>query len=443
MKPSTKKILICAGLYIFTGALLASLFVWTPSQQDRLPLLRDFIIFFATILLTKYFVYMTIGPWNKVIRAYKEMTQDHRKKALYQPKVSVLVPAWNEEVGLINTIKTILQNTYLDFEVVVINDGSTDGSHAAMLEFLKTCSDKEKIIYRYKNNGGKGSALNHAVAFSSGELLISIDADCALTTTTIENFVKHFEDPKVMAAVGNVKIGNTQGILGTIQYLEFLFSFYFKNVDSLFNTVYIIGGAAGAFRRSVFEKIGLYSTRNITEDIDLSVRIQKAGMKIVYASDAVVYTEGATTLKGLMEQRLRWKRGRFQTFNEHRELFFSTKPTHNFLLSWLVLPFAIFGDTQLCFEVLFLMFLYVYAIFTHDFSSFVSGIVVVSSMFWMQLFEDTSPKRISFYVLAPIAWLLFYLTTLVEYRALLKSLWGMVFNQKLTWQKWERVGVFQ
>ncbi len=449
MKDSLHKILTCIALYIFTAALIISLYIWVPNESNHFPLLRDFIIFFASILLTKYFIYMTFGPWNKVVWKLKE-----RKfaKEPYLPRVSVVVPAWNEEVGLIATIETIFANTYPNFEIVVVNDGSTDESDAKMDEFLKAYEEVKRespgrdfpdIIYQYQHNGGKGSALNRGISLATGDLIISIDADCVLTPTTVENFVKYFKDPSVMAAVGNVKIGNTRTLIGTVQYLEFLFSFYFKNVDSLFNTIYIIGGAAGAFRREVFERIGAYSTHNITEDIDLSVRIQKAGMKIVYASDALVYTEGASTLSGLMAQRLRWKRGRFQTFAEHHSLFFSTDDTHNQLLTWIVLPFAVFGDTQLFFEVLFLLFLYVYAVLMHDFSSFISGIIVVTSMFVFQLFDDSSPRKIGFYILAPIGWLLFYLTTVVEYRALFRSLWGMVSKQKLVWQRWERVGVFE
>lgn len=246
-----------------------------------------------------------------------------------------------------------------------------------------------------------------------------------------------------MAAVGNVKIGNTSHVLGTLQYLEFLFSFYFKKADSLMNTIYIIGGAAGAFRREVFDRIGYFDSRNITEDIDLSVRVQEAGMRIVYIADAIVYTEGASTFMGLKQQRLRWKYGRFQTFYNHRKLFFSTRKNHNRLLTWLVLPLAIFGDVQLFFELLFLVFLYIYSILTHDFSSFFSGIIVVSSMFVVQLFDDGSSKSVSFYALAPVSWMLFYLTTIIEHRALFKSISMMYSREKLRWQRWQRVGCFE
>ena len=308
-------------------------------------------------------------------------------------------------------------------------------------------SPGKKVIYHYKENGGKGSALNAGIKLSSGEIIMSIDADCYVAPEAVQNFVKCFADPNVMAAVGNVKIGNTKTILGTVQYLEFLFSFYFKKADSLLNTIYIIGGAAGAFRREVFEKIGGYQTRHITEDIDLSVRIQKAGMRIVYAADAIVYTEGASDLRGLMKQRLRWKRGRFQTFREHWDLFFSSSagegnPTRSVFLTWGVLPLALFGDVQLFGEVFFLAFLYAYSFWTDNFSSFISGIIVVSSMFAVQLFNDRQQaKKISFILLAPIGWLLFYISTFVEHHALLKSMWGSLKKEEVKWQRWQRQGV--
>lgn len=394
---------------------------------------------------------MMVSPWYDVVIAFQRKRQTEKGLPSYRPLVSVIVPAWNEEVGLVKTVKTILESEYANVEIIVVNDGSTDGSDLLMRTFINEYNAMHKkdpckidIVYNYKENGGKGLALNDGVRLSKGEIIVSIDADCMLLPSTVGNFVRHFENEKVMAAVGNVKIGNQKSLLETLQYLEFLFSFYFKKADSLLNTIYIIGGAAGAFRRSVFEKIGFYSSDNITEDIELSVRIQKAGMKIVYAADALVYTEAATTFKGLGAQRLRWKRGRFQTFMEHKSLFFSERKRHNKILTWLILPMALFGDLQLFFEVFFLAFLYVYSFITHDYTSFISGILVVSTMFFVQIWEDKTRKKkdlLTLYFLAPIGWLLFYVTTVIEYRALVKSLWGLARGKELAWQKWNRVGI--
>jgi biofilm PGA synthesis N-glycosyltransferase PgaC len=440
-----QKLVVYVLLYALTGALIISSFYLPAIGNHSFPILRATIIFFASIFLLKYCIYMLVSPWYEVATAlkYRDLESSSR------PKVSVIIPAWNEEVGILATIKTLLRSSYRNLEIVIINDGSTDRSDFIIREFIaqyerehSVAGEGIRIRYQYKQNEGKGAALNAGIRMAVGDIIISIDADCVVREDTVANFVKYFRDPKVMAAVGNVKIGNTNTLIGVIQHLEFLFSFYFKKADSLFSTIYIIGGAAGAFRRKVFEDIGLYSTTSITEDIDLSVRIQDAGMKIVYASDAVVYTEGATDLAGLMKQRLRWKRGRFETFNDHRHLFFSLRQRHSKLLTWLVMPFSIFSETTIFFEVFFLAFLYAYSFLTHDFSSFISGIVVVSSIFFVQIFCDgRESRKLPLYLLAPIGWLLFYVATFVEYNALVRSIWGYYRNKEVKWQKWQRSGV--
>lgn len=445
-----KKITIYVALYVVTIGIISSLFFLTPNNHGDFSDFRIFIIVFASVLLVKYFIYMFLSPWHDVAMKLKEREIARKKVNQKTPLVSVIIPAWNEEVGLLSTVKSLLKSTYRNMEIVVINDGSVDSSDSLMREFLLDYSAKAfeepqvkqvRITYHYQQNGGKGRALNQGIQFAAGDIIFSIDADCVVAPEAIANMVKCFNDPQVMAAVGNVKIAGTKNILGVIQHLEFLFSFYFKKAEALLGTIYIIGGAAGAFRREVFEKIGVYDHANLTEDIELSVRIQNAGMKIAYASDAIIYTEGASTLPGLMKQRLRWKRGRFQVFYTHRHLFFSSKKHHNKLLTWITLPLAVFGDTQLFLEVIFLCFLYVYSFLTYDFSSFVSGIIVVSSMFFFQMFSDEkSTNRTAFYLLAPIAWLLFYVSTLVEYGALIKSLWGFFRKKEITWQKWQRTG---
>jgi biofilm PGA synthesis N-glycosyltransferase PgaC len=445
-----KKLTIYICLYVLTIGIILSVFFLVPTDEIHLNLVRFIIIVFATVLLMKYFVYMVVSPWYDVMMAYDDYKQRkiHHRTA-YEPKVSVLVPAWNEGPGLINTLKTLLNSTYRNLEVIVIDNASTDNTEEHVMALIKEHNKVElpdgqrlELVYVREGRQGKGYALNKGIDVSTGQILLSIDADCAVPPYSVQNFVNHFRNPKVMAAVGNVKIGNTQTLLGVVQYLEFLFSFYFKKSDSILGSIYIIGGAAGAFRREVFEKLGGYSVLNLTEDIELSFRIQMAGMKIVYAEDAVVYTEGATDLNGLISQRLRWKRGRFETFYHNSHLFFSTDKKHNKILSWLILPLAIFGDLQLFLELFFIVFVYIYSYLTKDYSSFISGIIVVSSMFAVQIMFDTHKRKWGrLLLLAPIGWLLFYATTFVEFNALIKSFWGYLRKEKGEWQVWKRKGV--
>lgn len=449
-----RKLSVYVCLYIVTAGIILSTFLISPSERHDFPILRAIIIVFSGVLLSKYFVYMFLSPWYDVVMKYQHKKNRENRTDVYNPKVSIVIPAWNEEVGILMTINSILESSYKNIEIVVVNNASTDNTETNVKALIKNYKKNKRskkgivtvypdIVYAVENTQGKGYALNKGLSIATGDIIMSIDADCFVQKDTVANFVKYFIDPTVAAAVGNVRIGNTNTIVGVIQYLEFLFSFYFKKADGLMNTIYIIGGAAGCFRKSVFSKVGYYSVKNITEDIELSVRIQSAGMKIVYAQDAIVYTEGASDIRGLMKQRLRWKRGRFETFSEHKKLFFSKEKKHNKMLSWVILPLAIFGEIQLSFEIFFLLFLYAFSYLSNDYSPLISGIVVVSSMFAVQIgFDNRKETRLSFILLAPIGWLLFYMSTFVETQALIKSLWGYMKGTELKWQKWDRSGVF-
>lgn len=124
-------------------------------------------------------------------------------------------------------------------------------------------------------------------------------------------------------------------------------------------------------------------------------------------------------------------------------MFFSSKRKHKKLLSWFILPLAVFGDLQLFLELFFLIFVYIYSYLTSDYSSFISGIIVVNSMFIVQIFFDIrSKKNLKLLFLAPIGWLLFYASTFVEFSALIRTILGYLRKEQIQWQKWTRKGVF-
>ncbi len=441
-----KKVLIYTTLYLISIALIVSVFIphGIHDLNPKFFWINEVIVFTSFLFLTKYMIYMIMSPWYDAAWGIWKAKNRAMVEA-YQPKVSVIVPAWNEEVGVIATVQSILNSTYENIEIIIVNDGSTDNSDTIIREFVRTFETQQSLktlVYQYKENGGKGTALNKGVAISTGDIIITIDADSLTERTAIGNFVKRFADPKVMAAVGNVKIGNTSSVIASIQYLEFLFSFYFKRADSVFGSIYIIGGAAGAFRKEVFDKLGLYNEKNITEDIELTMRIQKQGMKIVYVADAVVYTEGADDLKGLMKQRLRWKRGRLDTFIKYKKMFFSSGKIHNKFLTWFVLPFAVIGDTELVIEIPFILFLYITSFITRDYSAFLAALLIVTFVFFIQVFTpDKKFNRSNAYVLAPVGWLMFYLVTFIEINALFRSVHSLYTRKAIQWQSWKRSGI--
>src|SRR6185436_19011390 len=178
--------------------------------------------------------------------------------------------------------------------------------------------------------------------------------------SAIKHLVKPFTDPRVASVAGNVIIGNRAHPIGLIQQLEYLYGFYFKRADSLLNAVYIVGGAAAGYRRKVIADLGGFDENIITEDIEMSTRLQDHGHHIRYAADAIIYTEGPSDFRSLCRQRLRWKFGRLLTFYKYRHLFFSLKPKHNAFLCFLILPIALFTELLLFFEGALLGVFYAY-----------------------------------------------------------------------------------
>ena len=363
-----------------------------------------------------------------------------------QPSVSVLIPAWNEEIGIIKTIKSVLNTEYPRLQVVVINDGSTDGTDERVTRFIADYDRKKhagtEIKYLNLPNGGKARAMNRALSHAEGEIVITIDADSVMAPDTIANMVKHFDNPSVGGVAGNVIVGNRKKPIEWMQQMEYLYGFFFKRSDSLFNSVYIIGGAAAAYRRSVLMESGGFDHSIITEDIEMSTRILSHGYKTRYAFDAVVYTEGPSDLKSLCNQRLRWKYGRIMTFIKHRKLFFSLRRIHNPYLTFVVLPIAVYAELLRLAVVVMLGIFFTVTIITGDYIPMAFVITFLAAVIGVQILTDPKVRfHRNLLWIAPVAWLVFYVVDMVEFQALIRSLRRLATGKELKWQKWVRVGV--
>lgn len=412
--------------------------------------LRFICIVLAGLMLAKYFIFLVAAPFYPIrqkLHRIKALTVRKPSTAKSRPIVSVIVPAWNEEVGVLRTVRSLLKNTYSNIEIVVINDGSTDRSHDIVTEFLQTEEalkrhPQVKLKYYYQERGGKGRALNKGVEIASGDIIVTMDADSVFDRRAIERIACYFEeDGSIDALVGNVKVARNSTIIGRIQQLEYLFGFYFKRAHCLFGAEYIFGGACAAFRRSTtFDKLGHFDTANKTEDIEMSMRTRFFGLRSVYAEDVICYTEGASTVRGLLNQRLRWKRGRFDTFAKYRALFFSTKKHHNKFLGWFILPFAMLAELQLLFEPIGVMLLLTYSFLSGDYISLTLGMgFIFMSYFVASVFVER--KSLKTLIWFPLTWPLFYLLVWVEYMVLLRSIFMFVRGNDVAWQQWKRKGV--
>lgn len=418
---------------------------------------RDLTILLASVMLVKYFIFLVLAAAFRVRRDYRRLKLlQNEIKAYgsvrpYLPKVSVIVPAWNEEVGILSTLQSILKNQYENLEVIIVNDGSTDRSRQIVDNFIKkysrTGSAKTGDIRQYYvENGGKGKALNIGIQKSTGEIIMTMDADSTLAPDAIRNLVEHFRDQSIAAVVGQVRIGNTRGrIIGRMQQLEYLFGFYFKRAHCVMGAEYIYGGACTAFRRAAtFEYFGLFDETNKTEDIEMSMRTKYYGLKSAYAEDVLCYTEGASTYAGLINQRLRWKKGRFDTFVKYRRMFFSWTKHHNKSLAWLVLPLALFAELQLILEPISATLLITYSIISGEYVSlalsmlFIGISYIVIAIFGEHMKLSERLKLISLWL---FTWPLFYMIVWIEFHALIRGLHMGIRGDEIEWQSWKREGI--
>jgi cellulose synthase/poly-beta-1,6-N-acetylglucosamine synthase-like glycosyltransferase/peptidoglycan/xylan/chitin deacetylase (PgdA/CDA1 family) len=273
-------------------------------------------LFLVAIALTllRTLVYVSLGLAQK-FRAAKKVFDPS-----FRPPVSVLIAARNEEKVITRTIDAVLESDYDNFEVIVVDDGSTDGT----LETLRCAfSSNRAVRILSQPNGGKAAALNRAIAEASHEILVTLDADTLFCPGTIGNLVRHFSDPRVAAVSGNVKVGNSRKWIARFQSIEYVCGF---NLDrralDLLNAVTVVPGAAGAWRKSAVLETGGHSLDTVAEDTDLTLAIRRRGYLIRYDEDAIAYTEVPETLPALARQRLRWTFGTLQSAWKHRDTTF-------------------------------------------------------------------------------------------------------------------------
>jgi cellulose synthase/poly-beta-1,6-N-acetylglucosamine synthase-like glycosyltransferase len=251
----------------------------------------------------------------------------------YKPWVSVLIPAFNEEAVIVDTVRAALASTYPNLQVLVVDDGSADRT-AELVQ--QNFGRDRRVRLLTQSNRGKPSALNHALAEAVGEISVSIDADTIVDPAAIERLVRHFADPKVGAVAGNVKVINRNRWITRWQALEYITSQNLeKRAFDLLNCIPVVPGAAGAWRTELLRSNGGFSGDTVAEDTDLTLTIRRNGWKILYDETAIGRTEVPETVDMLIRQRFRWTFGTLQAVWKHRDT--AGKPRYG-TLGWIAIP---------------------------------------------------------------------------------------------------------
>lgn len=302
-------------------------------------------------------------------RGIAETRQLWRRYAESAPPISLLVPAYNEELTIVESLRSLLALQYPAFEVVVVNDGSKDGTLQALIDaFELVPADRDyeslaphqpirglyvaprqpRLVVVDKVNGGKADALNAALNLSRASIVCSMDADSLLEPDALLRAARPFvEDPEGVVAVGGTvrvangceirfgrvtRIGAPRNVLALLQTIEYLRAFLMARLAwSEMGSLLIISGAFGLFRRSAVLEVGGYSLGTVGEDMELVVKLhrhfRRAGRpyRVVFLPEPVCWTEAPESLDVLGRQRARWHRGALETFVRHGEMLFNPR----------------------------------------------------------------------------------------------------------------------
>jgi cellulose synthase/poly-beta-1,6-N-acetylglucosamine synthase-like glycosyltransferase/peptidoglycan/xylan/chitin deacetylase (PgdA/CDA1 family) len=243
----------------------------------------------------------------------------------FHPFVSVVIPAYNEELTIGGTLASIARSTYADLEAIVINDGSTDDTLAVLRQIAEQW-EREGRQLRVLNqpNLGKWAALNNGFRYANSDIVVTGDADTIFMPTMIQYLVRHFHEDDVGAVVSYIKVGNNHNLLTAWQSLDMMAGLSTDRLaQQMFNGITIVPGAASAWRRGAVLGAGGYTPDTLVEDQDTTIKIHKyTRYRIVQENKARAVAEEPDKLRQLLKQRFRWTFGGLQVMYKHRDMLF-------------------------------------------------------------------------------------------------------------------------
>lgn len=303
---------------------------------------------FSQVLFSLFMIGIFLSVGRMLTMAILAYLQKRKEKnaiaSLSQPGVSIIVPAYNEEVNAIRTVESLLQQDYPEIEIVFVDDGSKDNTfgkvHDHFIEFPNV-----KVVT--KANGGKATALNYGINIAKHDFVVCIDADTQLKDNAIAELMKKFNTANTGAVAGNVKVGNEVNMITHWQSIEYITSQNFdRRAFDLLNCITVVPGAIGAFNKSAVIEAGGFTTDTLAEDCDLTMRLHRRGWLVRNCTTAISYTEAPETMKQFLKQRFRWSFGVMQSFWKHRDAVFNPKYKNfgmialpNILIYQVILPF--------------------------------------------------------------------------------------------------------
>jgi cellulose synthase/poly-beta-1,6-N-acetylglucosamine synthase-like glycosyltransferase/peptidoglycan/xylan/chitin deacetylase (PgdA/CDA1 family) len=272
------------------------------------------------------------------------LVNQHRQSRRAWPQVpgtsvlmTVVLPAYNEEKVLAKTLEALARTDYPRFEIVAVDDGSSDDTWGVLTDFASVWPRLR--VFRQETNGGKAAAMNYAIARARGEVIVTLDGDTVFEPQTIGMLARHFVDPRIGVVAGQVKVGNRRNVLTAWQSLEYISGIgVTRMAEGLVGAITVAPGACAAWRKRAIEEAGGYSLAVLADDCDLTLRMHRLGYKVILDNEAIAWTEAPMTVRALARQRLRWTFGILQALRHHRGMVL--RPRYG-VLGMVVLPYAL------------------------------------------------------------------------------------------------------
>jgi len=283
---------------------------WAQSEIVSL-FIRGLILFYLGVVVVRA-LFFFVGTFLQKMESLKLNQKPNHE--FRRPMVSIIMPCYNEESVIQYSISSLINLSYSNLEIIIVNDGSQDATLSKAL-LQSQFSTKIPVNVLTQKNSGKAGALNFGLLHARGEIIMCVDADSRLNSNAVETAIRHFEDPNVGAVAGFVEIANQRNVLLLLQQLEYLVGLNFnRRAMSFLGVVPIVPGPAGLFRRKALLESGAFvSDRKLfAEDAELSLRLLTHGWKIKTEEDLIASTEAPETHMALLRQRYRWNRGTYQ-----------------------------------------------------------------------------------------------------------------------------------
>jgi poly-beta-1,6-N-acetyl-D-glucosamine synthase len=388
---------------------------------------------FMAVLMLRY-IALIVCSYLEYLR-HCDMAEPATDSSL--PFVSVVVPAYNEGPVIAQALRSLLELDYPYYEVLVVDDGSTDDTYQRALEVARESKQPEVRVIA-KRNGGKADALNVGMAHARGDFIFNMDGDTKLSRGALRVCMRHFSDPRMGAVAGNVKVLNRENALTRLQALEYVEGLaMMRRAQSLFHVVSIVPGPAGLFRKSALMQVHGYDSDTFAEDCDVTLKLLLLGWHVGYEPGAVAWVESPCSLLDLIKQRYRWVRGILQAVRKYRGALIAPRNSGvNFFVLWYMLFESVVWPASTVLGSLFFIYIaahYGLAIFLLYWWLQLTLLDVVAAIYCVVL-ED---EDLSLLVYAPL-FRIFYVLTLdvAKMLATVEELLGL----EMTWGKLERQG---